>query len=104
MSSAASSASVIQHLEYDSDDESFTSVMISDSVFPCDQDTNTMFSAAPTASANAELSLATLSTSTINHSTFTSQEEEESTTVASGGTDHSGQISSADSSLSWANS
>jgi hypothetical protein len=103
MSLAASSASVIQHLEYDSDDESFTSVMTSDSVFPYDQDTNTMFSATPTASANAELSLATLSTSTINHSTFTSQEEEESTTVASGGTDHSSQISSADSSLSWAN-
>jgi hypothetical protein len=103
MSSAISSASVIQYLVYDSDDESLTSVMTSDSVFQPDQDTNTMLSAALTASANAELSLATLFTSTIDHSTFTSQEDEESTTVASGGTDHSGQISSVDSSFRWAN-
>jgi hypothetical protein len=77
--------------------------MTSDSVFQPDQDTNTMLSAAPTASVNTELSLATLSTSLVDHSTFTSQEGEESATVASGGSDHSGQMSSVDSSLSWAN-
>ena len=86
-----------------SDDESLTLVMTSDSVFQPDQDTNTMLSAAPTASVNTELSLATLSTSLVDHSTFTSQEGEESATVASGGSDHSGQMSSVDSSLSWAN-
>jgi hypothetical protein len=61
MFSAASSASVIQYLEYDSDDESHISTTTLDSVLSQDQVPLTMFSAASTAGDPDELSSDTLS-------------------------------------------
>jgi hypothetical protein len=98
MFSAASSASVIQYLAYESDDESHASTTAFDSVLLLDQVRLTMFSAALTTSDPDKLSSDTLS-SLLEDSNLL----QENASVESRKSGNSSQTSSVDSSLCWAN-
>jgi hypothetical protein len=98
MFSAASSASVIQYLAYESDDESHASTTALDSVLLLDQVRLTMFSAALTTSDPDKLSSDTLS-SLLEDSNLL----QENASVESRKSGNSSQTSSVDSSLCWAN-
>jgi hypothetical protein len=95
---AASSASVIQYLAYDSDDESHASTTTLDSVLLLDQVPLTMFSVASTAGDLNELSSDTLS-SLLEDSNLL----QENASVESRISGNSSQTSSVDSSLCRAN-
>jgi hypothetical protein len=101
LSSAASSASVIHHLCFYSDDDSLTSLISSASGLSFDQDTITMSSAALPASVQLELGPAQITTPLEVNRTPSPQGSWDSATVASEGNGSSSQHPSIDTSLSW---